>query len=218
MRLDLIRFDLTRGLPAALRGLRRSLAPKEFRRALRAFVRRSITDDPFGELDAPANKGEEFTRHQLKPALLLDTVLREDLGWDQERTHTLLRDVVGETGAAFIEATLAPPSSATWFAMNGGDRQKFAEGVLQKFENAEGAIVEAGAKRFGVDMTFCHFVALTHRLGRSDLAPLFCHADSVYFGRPDSEIHLDRDETLAGGEQRCSFRFSFREQSDDPAQ
>ena len=48
---------------------------------------------------------------------------------------------------------------------------------------------------------------LTRRLGRTELAPLFCGADSVYFDQPDSPLRLVRDETLAGGGQRCAFRF-----------
>lgn len=209
MRWDLVRFDLTKGLPVALRVLRSSLAPTELRRALISFVRRSIGKDPFRSLDPPTSPGEEFTRHQLKPVLLLDAVLQQDLGWPRERAHEVLRDVVGETGAAFIDANLAPPDAATWLGMTDQARQEFAEGVLRKFENAEGTAVEVAADRFSVDMTSCHFAALTHRLGRPDLSPLFCHADSVFFGRPDGQIQLTRDETIARGDKRCAFRFSF---------
>ena len=67
---------------------------------------------------------------------------------------------------------------------------------------------------FAFDVTFCHFVDLTQRLGRNHLAPLFCLADSVYFGQEDVDIRLDRDTTLAGGDDRCRFRFAFRKGQD----
>ncbi len=207
MRFDLVYFDLTRGLPIAWRVLRHHLGWWTTVRALVAFTRRSASSDPFAGLGPAASPAEAFTRHQLAPVLHLDVVLRENLHSTADLHNSILEDLVGETGAAFIAHTFQQPSADLWRTMSDRERRAFARGVLAKFENASGETVEVGDDHFGVDITFCHFAALTSRLGRPDLGPLFCRADSVFFGRPGSAIRLDRDETIAAGGRRCAFRF-----------
>lgn len=211
MRWDLVRFDLTQGLPAALGVLGDELGAWDRIRAMARFAWRSATTDPFAALGPAASAAESFTRHQLRPVLLFDAVLREDLERAPEEAQEILLRLVGEIGAAFIDASVRHPSVEEWRKMSEADRAAFARGAIDRFENARGEVVEVGERSFGLDITFCHFADLARRLGRPDLAPLFCHADAVYYGRPESEIRLTRDETIAAGAERCAFRFRLDE-------
>ena len=209
-RLSVAAFDLTAGGPTALKILRAELGWRDLGRALARFAWRAATTDPFEALAAPpANPAERFTRHQLRPVLLLEQVLRRDLAADESTAATILERVVSETGARFIEWTVRPPSRARWEAMSAQAQQARVRAFMDRFMNAKAEPVDAPDVEIAFDVTFCHFVDLLRRLGRPELAPLFCKADSVYFGRPDAPIRLRRDSNLAQGDDRCTFRLTF---------
>lgn len=209
MRLDQLRFDVRHVYPTTLRLLFRHLGFRDSLRTLIAFARRMVREDPFADLGPAANRGEAFTRHQLAPLLLMDAVLREDLKLPAGQVRLLLEELVGATGTIFIGQAFGAISPARWRTMSNEQRVAAARAVFARFENSEGVPGDVGPDHFDFDVTYCHYAALTQRIGRPDLAPLFCHADSVYFGRPESSIRLERDETLARGDRRCGFRFRY---------
>lgn len=209
MRFDQFRFDVRHVYPTTLRLLMRHLGLRDSLRTLFAFAWRMLRENPFAGLGPAASRGEAFTRHQLAPLLLMDSALREDLRVPAPQVRLLLEELVGATGSIFIGQAFGAISPARWRAMSDEQRTNAARAVFARFENAEGVPGEVGPDRFDFDVTHCHFAALTQRVGRPDLAPLFCHADSVYFGRPESSIRLERDETLARGDHRCGFRFRY---------
>lgn len=206
----MIWFELTRGLPIALRVLRAELAPGALLRALFGLARRGA-QDPFAALGRSAGPRETFTRRQLKPVLILHDVLRQDLGLPASRALAILGRLVAETGSAFIASNLALPARDQWEKLAPAERRGFARGVLDRFLNAEAELVDAPDATFGFDVRACHFVSLTRRLGVPDLAALFCQADSVFFGRPGSPVRLSRSATIATGGQTCPFRFHWAE-------
>lgn len=203
-------FDLTRGFPASLGVLRRRLGLWRFLRLLGAFMRRRITSRPFASLGAPATPAERFTRHQLEPVLLLDAVMTRDLNMPSEETRAVLLEVVGEAGARFVLHQVRHPTAQVWAQKSEDERRALAHKMFAPFKNAEMHLVEVGERTLGFDVTRCHFVSLTQRLGRPDLAALFCHADSVAYGDPSVPVSLQRDSTLATGGARCTFRYAFR--------
>jgi len=208
----LIWFELTRGLPIALRVLREELGGAERRRALLCFARRSAGGNPFAALGRSTTPGETFTRRQLKPVLILHDVLREDLGLPLPRTLAILGRLVAESGAAFIASNLSMPPRAEWEKLPAAEQRGFAQRVLDRFLNARAELVETPGATFGFDVRACHFVDLTRRLGRTELAALFCQADSVFFGRPESPVRLERATTLAAGGESCPFRFKWTDE------
>ena len=138
VRLRLIWFDLTSGLPIAVRVLGARLGAARALRVLVMFLLRGVRS-PFAELGAPTSDRERFTRHQLRPVLLLDAVLERDLGMDAAARRALLAEVVGQTGARFIDRTVSPPTPAEWRALDATGGTQFVDRVLGRFLNAEAA-------------------------------------------------------------------------------
>jgi hypothetical protein len=204
--LRLLWFDLTAGLPTAVKVLWRRLGMGRTLRVLLGFMLRGL-HRPFASLGPPASDRERFTRHQLKPVLILDDILQRDLGLETDPRMSILADVVGQSGAKFIDITLAPPTPARWRQMADAEKTGFVDRIMDKFLNAEAKRVDDTSAEVAFDVSRCHFVDLTRRLERTELAPLFCGADSVYFDQPDSPLRLVRDTTLASGGEACRFRF-----------
>lgn len=205
----LVWFDLTAGLPVALRVLREELPAAMRRQALLHFLRRSATADPFRDLPPAASAGEAFSRHQLRPVVLFSDVLRDDLGLNGERTLDVLRRLVAETGSRFIASQVALPERSSWDRMSEQSRQQLGETMLARFGNAEAHVVDSEGYPFAFDVSFCHFAHLTRQIGHPELAPLFCAADSVFFSRPAAPVRLERNSTLADGGVACTFRFRW---------
>lgn len=214
MSLRLLWFDLRHGLPTALRVLVRELGLLRALRVVLALVWRDLTTRPFRALrdGPPPGPGERFTRRQLKPILLLDGVLRDRL--PAERAREVLAEVVAQSGARFVLFNIEHPSRDTWETLDDEGRRELAGGMLDRFGNAEAELVEVSDGGLGFDVGRCHFVELTQRLGRPELASLFCAADSVAYGDRRLPIALEREHTLARGDPCCTFRFRFREPAD----
>lgn len=207
-------FDLRVGLPVTWATLRAALGPGGAARILGRVIRGQLVERPFAALGPATDPREVFTRGQLEPVLLLDAALRAEPTLDADARRALLAEIVGRSGAEFIARQLRPPSPEAWRALDAAGRDRFVDAVIERFPNAEAERVEAPDAEVAFDVRRCHFVELCRRLGREDLAPLFCGADAVYFSRPESPIRLRRAETLAGGDARCAFRFELADAPD----
>lgn len=210
-------FDLTRGKWTALGVLRRRLGVRRLARLVAAVVYRDATHDPFKGLPAAADHNERLSRMQLRPALILDDALGQ-LGYGAEERAELVHEVVAESGARFLQHELRAVNRARWEGLDAAGRRGLLERLLARFFNMEADPLEgeelaanegAGAYDLGFNVTSCHFARLCGELGRSELAPVFCAADEVFFSRPGSPLRLDRPETLASGAPRCAFRFTL---------
>jgi len=199
-------FDLTRGRWTALGVLRRRLGLARLARLVARIAWLDATRDPFASLPPARDERERLSRFQLRPALLLDDAL-SDLGYDPQERQSLVGEVVAESGARFLQHELRNVSRASWESLQPPGRRALLEGLLSRFFNMQAQpLDDPGDHDLGFDVTSCHFVRLTSELGRSELAPVFCAADEVFFGRPESPLRLDRPETLASGGTRCAFR------------
>ncbi len=209
-RRDLVRFDLTRGMPAAIEVLRKHLAPTSFLKVMAAYARVSL-EDPLAALSPEGwpQERERLVRHQLRAAVSLDMALERALSMFEEDRLELLLAVISETGARFIQSFLPLPDMNDWHEASRTEREAYIEGAVGAFFNAEVDAIHAEDEQLGFDVGQCRFVQLTHQLGRPHLAAMFCAADSVFFEREDSPVHLERTGTLATGEKRCDFRFSY---------
>lgn len=212
-RRDLIRFDLTRGVPAAIEVLRENLSPTAFLKVMAAYGKISLTD-PLADLSPrgwPPER-ERLVRHQLRAAVLLDIALERGLSMSEEQRLELLLRVISETGARFIQSFLPLPDLEVWRITPTDERERYIEGAVGAFFNArvereDGIYAED--ELLGFDVSECRFVTLTHELGRPHLAAMFCAADAVFFEREASPVRLERTGTIATGAERCDFRFSY---------
>ena len=204
-------FELTQSFPLSARILFKNIGLLLTVKVFVLFAIRRLTYHPFKKItdEKPIGQAEKLSRHQLYPVLLLDEIFTTNLKMPREKTLRILKQVVGESGARFIQYAVKNPKPKTWHEMNLEQKNQFAKNGLKQFFNAEMHVVNDPQASFGFDVSRCHFVALTHRLGRSDLAPLFCAADEVLFDRPELRIVMERKETLAQGHKRCAFRFNW---------
>ena len=209
MRLDLLWFDLTQSLPVVWRIVRTSFGWPRALIVLGGVLRSTLFTDPLHMLPTTGKEtaGEKYTRAVIANTLHFETALRRNTSLDEQEVHNLLRQVVAQSGAAYIRSNLTIPSIPKWKAMSEESQRGFAEGVLERFENMEAQVVKEEGFDFGFDVHLCHFANLSRQMGREDLAPLFCEADSVYFGNPLVPVRLHREEKISVGDSRCSFRF-----------
>lgn len=211
---QLLWFDLTQGIPTALKVLRQHLSRGQLAKLMLRYAWRDATTDPFrGLAPREVSPGEKLTRAQLRPALILDSALREDLGVEPERSLQILRAVVSETGARFIEHNVPCPSRAEWEALSADEQRALRDHTAARFFNMTPRWLETSDAFMAFDVTHCHFASLARELGRPEVATVFCQADQLLFDDPTrSPLRLARTETLAEGGSRCDFRFSFRDE------
>ena len=209
MKLKLIWFDLSAGLPIAITELKKSLGLLGTIRTLLYFVFRSVFNDPLKDLPKPSTVSEVFSYHQIRPAFILDDVLTKDLCLADDVKQSVLQMVITTTGAKYISTNVRIPSPAEWEEMSTSDKDEFTKNTMARFLNAEAKTVETPSTVFGFDVSHCHFAAICRKLNRSHLAPLFCGADQVYFERKEVLVQLNRKHTIAQGDKHCSFRFHF---------
>ncbi|MBW2458590.1 MAG: L-2-amino-thiazoline-4-carboxylic acid hydrolase [Deltaproteobacteria bacterium] len=209
-RRDLVAFDLTRGMPCALSVLRGALVSQQWIRVLGRLLWRGRRD-PLRGLPQPWPSEQEWlVRRQLRPVVLLDDVLRDDLGLNRPARLELLGRVVSETGARFLAANVPAGITADWSQGTPAERRAFAASLVRRFFNVEATRPQVEEASLSYDVTRCRFAELTADLGRPHLGPLFCAADAVFFGRPDSPLVLQRSTTIAEGGSCCDFRFRYR--------
>lgn len=204
-------FDLKQSFPLAARILKEEVGVFSMLHCFLRFGWRKLWQNPFKQLvrEAPISQAEALTRHQLEPVLILDAVLHLDLKLPQERTQAILKRIVSKSGALFIQYAVQNPNPEDWHQKSLSAKNEFAQKGLKQFFNAEAQVVSDPKAHFAFDVTACHFVRLARELDRADLAPLFCSADETLFNRPELKVVMTRHETLAGGHERCAFRFQW---------
>ena len=212
----LLWFDFSRGNPQALRILLSELGALRCLELLPRLLWLNLTRDPFKALgQRPLSREDRFSRHQLKPVLLLDAALTEGLGLSKERAGAILGRLIAEIGATFIGTNLGALTPELWGALDAAGRARTSAEIMARFFNMEAhPVAKAKATSFAFDVTACRFAALTRALGRPELAELYCEADRVYFEDPEVPIRLERHETIAGGGARCDFHFHLERPGD----
>lgn len=208
---DLARFDLRHGLPVAWRVLRAELGAATAARALAAYARRSVSDPLAGlPIRGWPLHDEKLVRRQFRAAVIFDDVAREDLGLPDDRAEALVRDLVAETGARFVQRNAPLQMADAWRSASEQERGRFAGQLLRRFFNMRAERVETGPERFDFDVTVCRFAQLARDSGRPHLGPMFCEADSRLFDRRDVPVQLRRTGTIARGDGVCDFRFRYQ--------
>jgi len=209
-RSELIRFDLTGGLRTAVEVLRRHLGWSGMLRVLLSYVVRGLRD-PLRSLPTGSfgRRREALVRHQLRAAVLIDDALAAASGLDATAQRALLREIIRETGARFIEANVPMPTTEAWLEAPSSERDRYSGQVVQRFFNADVAELDAGETRFSFEVTACRFVQLCAALDKPHLAQLFCEADAAFFERPEPRLRLVREGTIARGAAKCDFEINF---------
>ena len=205
-------FEVRSGQPAAVGAIYRALGPLRGTRLLLAFAFRQAVTDPLSGLpDADPDDIEEWmARRQFAPVVLLDDALRIDMGMSIEDAVVVLREVVGATGAKFLGSLFPDLDPAVWAASPPAARESLVRRTFRRFGNIVDAHVHLGDREVGFDVLQCRFADYCRQVDRLHLAPLFCHADAVFFEDPNNPYSLTRPGTLATGAPHCAFRLRFK--------
>lgn len=212
-RADHILFEMTGGHAKAVAILVRHLGLLGAARAGVYLARRQATDSPLKDLPPvePGDTGEWLSRRQLEPVLILDDFLQQRTGRTPEESAAVLLDLVAEVGGSLLARRFPELERSSWAAAVEGAREQVARRVFARLGNVPEATIRSGADWLEVDVNRCRFNELCRELGRPQLAPLFCAADTRFFEQPGSPVKLVRTGTMAGGASRCDFRFELPE-------
>lgn len=209
-RRDLIAFDVRASLPIAVGVLRRHLRPRQVASVLFRYGASSVRD-PLADISGegwPAQR-ETLLRHQFRAALRMDDALSGVRGLAQDERFAILAEIIAESGAAFLAAHAPMPQPEQWQGASADQRETWVRDTIAQFPNADVDRVYIDDASLGFDVCVCRFQQLAHAVGRPYLAPMFCAADSVHFGRADVPVQLRRTSTIANGGERCDFRFDY---------
>jgi len=207
---EMIRFDVTIGLPTAASVLRQRLSLAAAARVIARVVLGSLRD-PLAGLergDWPEDK-ERLVRYQLRTAVLLDDALARERGLSEDERLDVLHAVVTGVGARFIPFAMQTADAASWRAATDEERLAYVAEATPRFFNCATRNHRVGETTLAFDVSVCRFVPLAHQLGRPYLAKMFCEADTVYFSRPEAPVRMRRSQTIANGADYCDFRFEY---------
>ncbi len=177
-------FDLRHGLGVTWGILRHELGLRRALWTLFYFLKRRAGRDPLASLpSSPLFKAREeaLSRHQFRPVVILEDVLRCDMAMSQEETLPVLSRVIREVGARFLAISTPRVDREAWAGAGGNAREVFASGLVKRLFNAWSHGVKTGAFHLEFTVGHCRFMEMSHALGRPYLAPLFCAADGAFF-------------------------------------
>jgi hypothetical protein len=211
MNTPLLRKAIARGERTAawlvIRRLVQHLGLSGMVRVLLKLIASKSRGEPFAHLGPAQSEQESYSRRQCGDLVLLDRALRE---LDHtELATSLCREAVMAGAIPFLD-TMIPAFSVEQLAT-------VAESLVSQFFNAEGHAFWGSDQQFRFQVHRCWFVELLRSANADHLAPLFCEADSVFFGGNHRPVQLLRTTTLATGGSGCDFRFVARQSQQVPS-
>ncbi|MBC8453335.1 MAG: L-2-amino-thiazoline-4-carboxylic acid hydrolase, partial [Chloroflexi bacterium] len=86
----------------------------------------------------------------------------------------------------------------------GAAAEVFAAGAL------EVDIIESNESRYSFDVTRCKYAEMYNELGYGDLGEIFsCTRDFEFCSGFNSDVKLERTQTIMQGASHCDFRYSL---------
>ena len=183
---------------AVLRSLRRRFGILGSAAILARVALARALGEPFASLGPPSDERDRLSRRQCGPVVLLARAIERRHG--DAVAMEVAREVVLTGGVAFL-GVMIPSLDPRGF-------RRFAHELTGLFFNATGTGAFAGDGTFRFEVTRCRFVELLRAVGASHLAPLFCETDLEFFDGKRRLALVERTQTLAGGAERCDFRFT----------
>ncbi len=197
----LMGFELRHALPVTWRALRSRMGVARTLGVVARYAVWGVTRNPLPDPKG-ASLRDRMANRQFRAAMVLE--LAAGTALPPAETRELVAEVIRDTGARFIATHVPLDVAATWGTTTQSDRERFAREAITRFFNADVTRLAASAGGLEFEVGACRFAEHAVATGRPHLAPMFCAADSEYFGRPGTP-RLEREETLAGGHQRCAF-------------
>jgi hypothetical protein len=166
-----------------------------------------LRGEPFDELGPPDSEAERLSREQMAPAVLMYEALCER--HTRDRAYEISEAVVTASAVRFLDSTVGRLDRGELLSMHSDERVTFVEQKGAKFHNAELRWETIEPDEVAFTVTRCHFVELCREVGVPELAPAFCAGDAKFFGGVEEEVSLQRETTIAEGEEVCPFQISL---------
>lgn len=167
-------------------------------------------DALFADLPAAADDRERASRQQAGPAILLYRALLKRNDFDAPAALALLSDVI-ETGALrFLGRQLSDLDPTVFAEMAPAQREQAAQRWLQAFFTSDTTLQRVAADKVVFHVTGCALHRLATATGHSELAPLFCRADGLFFASREPAVQLSRPTTIADGDAQCVFELTLK--------
>ena len=199
---------LVRSAWIAVDELRRVFGRFETAEVLGEVAWRNATGRPFRGVEAPRDPREAATRKELAPAVNLYHVLRERLG--PRQAYQIARRVILNTSLLHLRATYPDFGESSFLNLVGGGAEEASSRLATDFPFADTEVVEISRDRAYFDVTACRIPRVLDQVGASELAPVFCEVDELYFRIYEPAVALERKETILGGGSRCTFRRTWK--------
>jgi hypothetical protein len=138
-------------------------------------------------------------------AMVLGPILREfqeEIG--VERTNEIARAAITKLarkqGAEFAKGIGA----------NGLEDYASNKDAWRRHGALEVDIIESNANRYSFDVTRCRYAEMYNELGYGDLGEIFsCTRDFEFCAGFNSDVKLERTQTIMQGASHCDFRYSL---------
>ncbi len=200
--------------------LERSFDPEEAKEVLSSFSQR------FSELQEKLKLEENFNEtqlfHGIDPAFVM--ALEEALpGKHGQKDITIITRLVLAIYKTMLEEIVLEPQRR-YMASSKDPWATFVEdtrkGNQKIYDNEYFQLKEVSAteEEFAFDINRCLYQEVFQHFGRKDLGPIMCEYDSLIANNIAKWVGFEREETIAAGCNRCTFRYYNIKQkfSDNP--
>lgn len=138
-------------------------------------------------------------------AMILGPMLRafqEEIGVDKtnEIAKTVITNFAREQGSQFAKG----------IGSNGLEDYASNKNAWRRHGALEVEVIESNANKYSFDVTRCKYAEMYNELGYGDLGNIFsCTRDFEFSSGFNSEVKLERTQTIMQGASHCDFRYSL---------
>ncbi|MHA2060382.1 MAG: L-2-amino-thiazoline-4-carboxylic acid hydrolase [Candidatus Ranarchaeia archaeon] len=146
--------------------------------------------------------------HGINPIFVIalaDTLQTLNFSKDELQTHVLTIYKAMLQGVMGNQAQTLKSSENAWQTFI--DSTKAGNARLYDNDFFQMKTVEESPDRFGFDINRCLYVEIFQQNNRLDLAPILCAYDYLLSDNIADWVQFDRQETIANGDLRCTFRY-----------
>ena len=142
-------------------------------------------------------------------AMILGPMLRafqKEIGVEKtnEIARTVITDLAREQGSQF----------ASGIGSNGLEDYASNKDAWRRHGALEVEIIESDSSKYSFDVTRCKYAEMYNELGYGDLGGIFsCTRDFEFATGFDSNVKLERTQTIMQGASHCDFRYTLGKSS-----
>lgn len=144
-------------------------------------------------------------KHSINPAFLM--ALNKAQNINKKELLNQMMDIYGNMMQPILQPQKAQYMSTKnpWKAFK--EATKKANQLNYENEFFQYKTVIDNNEEYGFDLNHCVYVEIFNENNCADIAPLLCHYDFIFSENIKNWVTFKRKETIADGDQRCTFRY-----------